>query len=558
MEHTGSLNTAWAWGLVDGLVASGVGRAVISPGSRSTPVTLACLRHAGMTVHVVLDERTAAFFALGLAKADGRPVAVVCTSGSAVANWHPAVVEADLACVPLILLSADRPAELQGCGANQTMPQFNLFGASLRGLHLLPAAEADCAWLGNLAARAVQQSLWPLAGPVQINMAFREPLLAPTDEAWPVAQGLRPQVLLPRLLPCPDSVRALARRLSGGRGVIVCGAEPMPADAIARLAAAFDVPILADPLSGLRFGPHDRSRVMVHADTALRGNGPAADWVLRFGAFPVSKPVATWLAGCGVEHIVVSGDSRWPDPQRSAAVMIHADMELVALGLAEAVLRPAAPDWVGKFCAAEDHARALIARHAPPEAAVVAGLVDALPDGALLFVGNSMAVRDLDAFSGHSAKRVTVLANRGASGIDGETSTFLGAAASGRYSAAVALLGDLTFLHDIGALASSGLDTVICVLDNGGGGIFDYLPPAALPEFEQAWFTPHHADLTAAAAVWGCDILQADDRNFASVFAMARARPGTTLVRVESDRADSTSRHRALWAAAAQALEFPA
>jgi 2-succinyl-5-enolpyruvyl-6-hydroxy-3-cyclohexene-1-carboxylate synthase len=553
MEHTGKLNAAWASALVDGMMAAGVEHAVISPGARNTPLTLACFRHAGITVHMRIDERSAAFFALGLAKADGKPVAVICTSGSAVANWHPAVTEADMARAPLVLVSADRPPELQDCGAHQSIDQARLFGPSLRSYHSLPPAEPDASWLANFMARCVQQSVWPLPGPVQVNCAFREPMLAPADYEPPVFEARRPRVILPKLTPPAFELRALAEKLGGRRGVIVCGCEEVPTAPVARLAEALNVPILADPLCGLRFGSHDKSRVFARYDTFLRAGGFTPEWILRFGAFPLSKPYANWLSGVDCDRIVVSGDSRWPDPKRAAEIMIQADLEAVALGMAAEVKACAPDSWVQTFRDAEDEAEALIQRLGPPEVAISRAMIDSLPDGSLLFIGNSMAVRDLDAYSGISGKNITVMANRGVAGIDGLVSTFLGAVASGRYTKAAALLGDLTFSHDIGGLASTGLDAVICVLDNGGGMIFQHLPPVNLPahEYEKGWYTPPGADIGAAAAIWGHGHTCVETTEFATAFAAALAEPLTKVVQIKVDREQSTLGHRALWNAAA-------
>lgn len=556
MDAVGSINASWSAALVDGLVGAGVVHVVISPGSRSTPLALSCLRHPSLTCKVLLDERAAAFFALGLAKACGRPVVLICTSGSAVANWHPAVAEADAARLPLILLSADRPPELQDCGANQTIDQHYLFGNHLRGFHALPPAEADAAWLGHFAARVVSQSLWPLAGPVQVNVPFREPLLGPLA-AGPQRQLAVPRVVLPVLTAPSDQLASIAEMLAGRRGVILAGAEPLPAEPITRLAAALDWPVIADPLSGLRFGPHDLSRVVAAADSHLRGGGPKPDWVLRFGAFPVSKPVATWLAAAAPRQVVVTADSRWPDPQRAAEVIIHAEPGRFAEALASLIDRPAPSGWLDSFLARETLAAELTHQYAPPEAAVIRTLLDILPAGALLFVGNSMPVRDLDAFSGTQAKPLTVLCNRGASGIDGNLASFFGAAASGRFSAAVAVVGDLTFLHDLGGLAAGqGANAAVCVLDNGGGAIFEHLPQAGLPEFQQGWLTPQQADLAAAAAVWGHRYHRVAGADPAAALRDAVAAPGVDVLHLPIDRAASVAGHRALWAAAQSCKEI--
>lgn len=556
MTTQGDLNAAWATALIDGLAQAGVTWAVISPGSRSTPLALACLRHPNLVSRILLDERVAAFYALGLARAEGRPVILICTSGSAVANWYPAVAEADAARIPLILLTADRPPELQDCGANQTFDQRALFAPQLRAAHTLPPAEPGRDWLGSLAARVVSQSQWPLAGPVQINVPFREPLLESSPP--PPAASLPPLVLLPRLTLAPDAIATLARRIEGRRGVILAGAESLSPEPLVRLAEALNWPIIADPLSGLRFGPHDRERVMARADLFLRGSVPPADIVLRFGAFPVSKAVGQWQARAA-ERIVVSRDSRWPDPGRDAATMIHADPALLAEALAETVTRPAAPNWLHSWQAIERHGAAVAERLASPETDLFQAAIAALPEDALLFVGNSMMIRDLDDFSGTSDKSLTVMCNRGLSGIDGNLSTFFGAVASGRFSAALALVGDLTFLHDLGGLAAGqSLSATIGLLDNGGGGIFEYLPQQSLPEFTSGWLTPQRADVAAATAVWGHRYRSTEPGCFALSLAESLACPGVGVLHLAIDRAGSAARHRAVWAASSLSEETSA
>jgi 2-succinyl-5-enolpyruvyl-6-hydroxy-3-cyclohexene-1-carboxylate synthase len=553
MENQGDINGRWASALIGGLASAGVAHVVISPGSRSTPLALVSLRHPGLSCRVLLDERVAAFYALGLAKATKMPVALICTSGSAVANWHPAVAEADMGRIPLILLTADRPPELQDCGANQTLAQPGLFGPQLRASHALPPAEPSSAWLASFAARAVSQSLWPLPGPVQINVPFREPLIgaAPLPEL-PMASV--PRVALPRLLPASQQIDDLVGVLSGCRGVIVAGAEVLPAAALARLAAALDWPILADPLSSLRFGPHDRTHILARADTFLRGACPAPERVLRFGVPPVSKATETWLAAAQAVEVVVSADCRWPDPGRRARMVLHADPEVLADTVADRVTLPAPQGWMTAFRVAERTADALIAAAPVAERKVVETLVRHLPDDGLLFVGNSMPIRDVDSFSGTSARRLTLLGNRGASGIDGNLGSFFGAVASGRYADAVALVGDLTFLHDLGGLAAGrGLRATVIVVDNGGGAIFGHLPQAALPEFEAGWLTPQSANLEAAAAVWGHCYRKATVDSLDTVLAQ---RPvGVTIIHLTIDRDASIAAHRDLAAAARAAKQ---
>ena len=343
------------------------------------PLALACLRHPRLKTHVLVDERSAAFFALGLAKAHGRPAILVCTSGSAPANWFPAVIEADMGATPLILLSADRPPELRGCGANQAIDQIGLFGGHVRAFHELPCADAApdmLRYLRALAARAAEQSRWPLAGPVHINVPLREPLvpqallagskhrLPPPPEFPPCAATSPPLLLLPEL-----EAANLARALAGKRGLIVCGAGTFAAGfaaAVADLAARLACPILADPLSNLRFGPHERSAVLTRYDAFLRRPDAAErlrpEWVMRFGAMPVSKTLQRFL-DCDIPTWIVAPDGRWPDPLHRARGLLRADPEHLCR-----TLRPAWPAepvaWLAAFQAEEARA-AHLARNDP-------------------------------------------------------------------------------------------------------------------------------------------------------------------------------------------------
>lgn len=555
MAEPGHDNLLWCRTLIGALAASGATHAVISPGSRSTPLALACLRQDGLKTWVRVDERCAAFFALGLAKASGLPVILVATSGSAPANWYPAVIEADMGGVPLILLSADRPPELRDCGANQTIDQIRLFGGHARAFHELPPADARpdmLRWLGALAARAAEQSRWPRPGPVHVNVPLREPLLA-------AEPALRVQAVPPACVPglpvvnlADDEVAALARELAGGRGVIVCGEGRHGADfpaALGGLARRLACPVFADPLSGLRFGAHDLERVLARYDAFLRGAGlPRPDWVLRFGAMPVSKSLQTWLAGLAeVPQLVVDATGSWPDPLHLAGRMLRADPALLCAGLARRA-RAAPTAWLETWQEAERRAARLAAIDPPPEAGMIRDIVRLLPDGATLFSGNSMAIRDLDAYSGTGGGTLRIVGNRGASGIDGNVSTALGLAAGG--GPLLALLGDLAFYHDMNGLeAARGMDAVFVVLNNGGGGIFEYLPQAGLAEFEQAWLTPLDLDFSHAAALYG---LTHHRVKALAAFAPAlesALKGGAHLIEVMVDRADSVRRHRAYWSA---------
>ncbi|MBS4097660.1 MAG: 2-succinyl-5-enolpyruvyl-6-hydroxy-3-cyclohexene-1-carboxylic-acid synthase [Sulfuricella sp.] len=558
MDDLAATNQLWALTLINAFVAAGVRHAVISPGSRSTPLALACERHPGIVVHVVLDERSAAFFALGLAKAEGRPALVIATSGSAPANWFPAVIEAAAGAQPLILLSADRPPELRECGANQTVDQLKLFGGHVRFSYEFAVPEADPALLRQvsmLGRQAVARSRWPLSGPVHLNLPFREPLVAalPTDFEFSRTTELPP---LPLLTPAQADVAAVAAALSGQPGLMVCGGADYPADFAERvtaLAARLDCPLLADPLSGLRYGGHERSRILTRYDAFLR-NPDFADarrpaWILRFGAMPVSKPVQQYLAAQeSAQHLLVDPSGRWSDPLHRTTRLIHADPATFCAALAAHPLQPAPPQWAVAFAAAERRAATAAEKQAPPEAQILRCLLDALPSGALLFSGNSMPIRDIDGFSGSAAKPLRILANRGASGIDGNLATVLGLSAAGQ-GKTVALLGDLALCHDAGALlAARGRDITLVVMNNGGGGIFGYLPQAGLAEYQKLWLTPQQVDFAALAQAYGVGYACADSVGaFETAFRAALMTGGANLIEVQIDLPASIAGHRAYW-----------
>jgi len=541
---TGALNLAWSDAFVAALVAAGLRHCVLAPGARSAPLALAALRRPELICHVVNDERAAGFFALGIGQATGMPAAVLTTSGTAAANLLPAIVEASLALVPLLALTADRPPEALGWGANQTVDQIKLYGDHVRGFHALPVpTEAiDPGFLRALAGRLLHSTQLPHPGPVHANLPFREPLLPDRIPLPP------PLPATPTIPACPPAVPAdlseLASRLAGRHGVIVCGEARYPpgfADAIARLAAALEAPLLAEALSNLRCGPHDRSRVLTQATRFLRhAHPPRPEWVLRFGRFPVSRVVERWLAGLDeAEHLLVAAPGDWPDPLRQSDLRIEAD----PLALVDSLLpacRPVSADFLHAWLAAD---QAL--PHPAPlfEGSIARTLIEKLPAGTRLFVGNSLAIRGLDAFGGTRDMPLTLHGNRGASGIDGNLATCAGiAAASGRPVAA--MIGDQTLAHDAGSLGLlAGRDAVVVLLDNGGGRIFDHLPWAAtLPEdlLRRGWTAAPHIDFAALAAAYGlryASAATADD--FDRCLATASAAGGAWLLRAIIDPAAS-------------------
>jgi 2-succinyl-5-enolpyruvyl-6-hydroxy-3-cyclohexene-1-carboxylate synthase len=394
---------------------------------------------------------------------------------------------------------------------------------------------------------------------VHVNVPLREPLV-PTGPL-PQVEEMAPVMVSHPLLSLPaEEAATLARELAGGKGLIVCGwgdrDSGFPA-AVTALARKLACPVLADPLSGLRFGSHDRTSVLCSYDAFLRRisvqENLHPDWVLRFGAMPVSKTLQQFLsAQSGMDHLVVDANGRWPDPLHQATRLVRADPAALCRQLASAIELAAPSSWLAAFQAEEQRAASLARQHAPLEAEVVHALVDLLPAGGTLFSGNSMAIRDLDAYSGSDARSLRIIGNRGASGIDGNVSTALGLAAAGARPV-VALLGDLAFYHDMnGLLAARGLDVVFVVLNNGGGGIFEYLPQSQLADFERAWLTPLGLDFAHAATMYGLGyqrISLAEDFQAALASALAG---GAHLIEVMVERDVSVARHRAYWMAVAE------
>lgn len=544
MMDTASLNLVWSDKLIDGLAAAGVRRVVISPGSRSTPLVLAVNRHAKLNSWHHPDERSAAFFALGLASHAREPVALIATSGSAPAHWLPAVVEANRSGIPLVLLSADRPPELQACGSNQTVDQIHLFGSQVRGFHDagLPSEEPQAqAHIRRLGIQAVHQSCWPDPGPVHINLPFREPL---TPTQWPAAPSPGPAVPLAynRVLPDNQQLQRITRLLSRGKGLIVCGPAPHSADfpqAVTALARQLGCPLLADPLSGLRFGGHDHSQVISRYDSFIRTDpfktGERPDWILRFGAAPVSKALLDYLASIDAPLVLCAPLGDWPDPLHQVSEMVRGEPGLFCNALVQMGLTTGPAEWLHHFIQTEEKVdrRDIPPEEAPFEDKIINELMAALPDQAILFSGNSLPIRQLDSWSGQGEKQLRILANRGASGIDGNVSTLLGLTVAAEQPV-VGLLGDLAFFHDMnGLLLARGLDGVIILLNNNGGGIFGMLPQARLETFAQQWLMPTHLDFTHTARLYGLEHQRIELQNqFRPALETALQTKGITLIEV--------------------------
>ncbi len=565
-------NTAAARALVEGLARAGVRDACVTPGSRSTPLTVALAEQDAIRPWLHLDERSSAFFALGLARASGRPVVLVCTSGTAAANYHPAVVEADLSRVPLIVCTADRPPHLRNVGAPQTIDQVGLYGVSVRHERDLPAPgspDASPQVFGQAAAHAVEESLGPLPGPVHLNVPFDEPLIEPPGAhpaPVPTEQGgSLPAV--PPVAPRPDAIEAAVAALNGcERPLVVAGPESggLPAEPVAALASALGAPLLADPLSGLRTGAHDRTHVIDAYDAFLRDARAAAlapDCILRFGAAPTSKALNQFLAGAtGATHILCDLPGSFRDPNAVTTQRLTADARSAAVALREGLSHEANGDWLAQWRERDARARRALDAYTlaapdPFEGRAVVELQRALPAGATIFAGSSMPVRDVDSFLAGDGKPLAVASNRGANGIDGVVSSALGHAAAG-VGPVVLLIGDISLYHDLNGLwpgMRHGLDLTVVMLNNGGSAIFHYLPQAAHEHVFEEWFaTPSDIDFAAAAAAYGASHRVLGDWSELDG-ALSGPGRGVRIIEVRTDRVRNLQMHQEAWAQANEA-----
>ncbi len=553
--------------LVDEWARAGLTDAVVAPGSRSTPLLAALVAHGCLRLHRVLDERSAGFVALGLGLATGRPAPVVVTSGTAAVELHPAVVEADQAGVPLLAVTADRPPELHRVGAPQTVVQAGLYGGSVRFAADpgVPDSSSAGSWR-SLASRVVAESVGHPRGPgpVHLNSSFRDPLLGEPGPLPPGRDAGRPWHALVgarRAAAPPELVEELVG-VVGADGLVVAGGGAGPAALV--LARALRWPLFADPRSGARVPD---PLVVAAADALLRVPEVAAwqpSYVLRLGRPWASKILGQWLAGlpASTRQVLVDPCGAWADPERTATAVVAADPSLLATAVADAAGDPVPSRWAARWAAAEAAAQGAIdgqlaAEAGPTEAGVARLVLSAVPPGAWVVASSSMPVRDLECY-GASRGGVTVVANRGANGIDGVVSTALGVAL-GTGAPSVALVGDLAFLYDAGALlgaAGRPAQLTVVVVDNDGGGIFSFLPQATAiaPEtFERYWGTPHGVDLVGVAAAYGVPASRAADLEDLRP-RLADPVPGVSVVVVSSDRAANVAAHGRLLAAVADAV----
>ncbi len=593
------LNLACAWALVDELVAGGVQHAGLSPGSRSTPLALALARHPDVTVHVHLDERSSAFFAVGLARASRRPVAIACTSGTAAAEFLPAVVEASQSRVPIAVLTADRPPRLRGTGANQTIEQPGLYGTYTRAsIEMpLPETEGQDAWWRQAAREALDPLLGDPPGPVHINCPFEEPLTPSVGFSLPAPTTERPE--LPRR---PDAQLTaeegdrLAAEISAARGAVVMGGWPGDLSGDAEFwGGTLGWPVIAEPTSTGRRPGDALSAAQSLLGDPVWAEAHRPELVIQVGAAPTMRAVQAFVASS--ERVIVA--DRWhldPDPERLASWRLAVDAEalrealrtrpidqaggvallgehtdVAARELWEGRLHPAPAEWRETWRSADLAARSAMDAFLdeidePFEPRIARDVAEWIPDGGTLVVGNSTPIRDLDlAMAPRGGLRV--VGNRGASGIDGLVSTALGVASAGPRSgptewqlpqATVALIGDLSFLYDLGAVAwnaSRGIDLIVVVVANGGGEIFSLLPQRDLAEHRELFVTPHGADLGALVTATGAGYaLVGRAGELAPALERAHGARGLQVVEVAVDPARSLELRADLRAAVSAAL----
>jgi 2-succinyl-5-enolpyruvyl-6-hydroxy-3-cyclohexene-1-carboxylate synthase len=599
-----SANPAYIYAVVfvDELQRARIRNVVICPGSRSTPLAMAFVAQTAIRTWMHVDERSAAFFGLGMAKQLRQPVALLCTSGTAAANFLPALVEATLSHVPLLVLTADRPHELRDNGAPQSIDQNRLYGTYAKWfveVALPEATDAAFRYIRTTANRAVAAAKAIPSGPVHLNFPFREPLtpepipeqiLPPVEQrdriAWQGRPGNAPYIEVHDApLGTPDNIAIgnMMRLVSEAkRGLIIVGPndDPTLIEPLARLAQYLGYPILADPLSQLRCGAYNRSSVLTSYDAFLRidsfTESVQPELLIRFGTMPTSKPLLLYLKRYASSPLVViDGNSGWEEPTQLASHLIHANPTAVCLDLFDALEqhqtgeeRPSAVSqaWLSLWQATDKITQqtlrnAIYDFNELFEGRVFSELANLLQDGTTLYIGNSMPVRDLDTFFWSSKQRIRIMGNRGANGIDGIISSALGASAvAEQHEPTVLVLGDLSFFHDLNGLLAARLhqlNLTIILINNDGGGIFSFLPQVAYPEhFEQLFGTPTGLDFRLAVEMYGGRFQRVDNwESFRKAMNQGLHTGGLHVIEIPAERTSNVKMHRQLWEVVKKAID---
>lgn len=568
MNHTEKL-TRYITNFVDELVKTGLREVVISPGSRSTPLALAFCEHKHVKEWIVIDERSAAFFALGMAKETGRPVALLCTSGTAAANYYPAIIEAHYSRVPLIILTADRPHELRDVGAPQAIEQINMYGNYVKWFHdmALPEATAEMlVYVREKASRAIHVSRSGNAGPVQLNFPFREPLHLDftLENVWEETDNVNNNPFYSgKVKLASNQIEQVLELISDKpNGLIVCGpqGDQQLAESIVILASQLKIPILADPLSQIRAGHHGKDNIIEGYDALFRSKKVRTtltpDYIIRFGAMPVSKSYLFYVEDhSNALQFIVEPFEGTRNPTRHKATFIYSDPELFCHDLTSQTNQtPTNEGWVAKWQEMNTIAKRELtigSEDALTEGDVVLNLLENVPDKSDLYVANSMAVRDLDSFFMTTTKEIKVLSNRGANGIDGMISSALGAASASRNHLTL-LIGDLSFYHDLNALLIAKkyhITLTILLINNNGGGIFSFLPQANDEKhFETLFGTPLNIEFEQTINMYGGNYdLVSKQHELNEALIKSYDNKGLSVIEVRTDRTENAAWHRTKW-----------
>lgn len=566
-------NENMLWGSVwaETLVRCGVAHAVISPGSRSTPLTLAFAAHPGLEVIPVLDERSASFFALGLARRSHRPVVLVCTSGSAGANYLPAVVEASTSGVPLLVITADRPPEMRDCASGQTIDQQKIFGSYANFYHELALPKptlARLAYLRQTVAHAVERTQFPEAGVVHLNAPFRDPLAPVENQQAEPLRNLLGDDFFDHLQPSESAgfkESKIWQRATTGRGLIVAGPEishdPVNyAKTVVRLSAQLGWPILADGVSPLRHFDSGAATVVTTYDTILRNENVARDLVPRYvlclGSWPTSKVLRAWLEQSGAEMVLVTTRMDNRDCLHGRTRHMRVPVEVLTAKIERAPSTAYAEAWREAQLKAVE---GISAPSRPPgifEGDISRTIAEALPAGTPIQVASSMAIRDVEYFWPQSQRAFQMYFNRGANGIDGTLSTALGVAHGNQ--SAVLITGDLAFLHDSNGLLIQpklrGSLTVV-LINNHGGGIFEHLPIAHFnPPFEELFATPQTVDFAKLCAAHNVEHQLVQDLEHLGKLVTTLPKQGIHVLEVRTDRKLDAAFRKRLFAQVAASL----
>lgn len=560
--------TEYVHAIVQTLLQSGVEDVVISPGSRSTPLAYAFSQTESFNTFMQIDERSAGFFALGMAKAKQSPVLLLCTSGTAAANYFPAIVEANYARIPLIILTADRPHELREVGAPQAIDQVHLYGNHVKWSVDFPLADGHVEtmpFVERHTGRAVALSKTAPMGPVHINIPFREPLLLDFD--FKVLPRTFQASFTGSIMPSPSTMDFVETCIiDAQQGFIIVGelGESISKDAFWGFAKSIQWPILADPLSQLRMGvPKECRHLLIDQyDALLKSehfkNAVRADVVIRFGAQPVSKPLSLFLKDLQPNtYIAVDEDPLFRDSLGVVTHHVQSQPQVFWKEYSSCKFNQSLDTWTRANVIATEHIERYIEEQ-QDEGAFAGMLFQHLADGSDLIASSSMPIRDVDTFFNQTSKDIAIYANRGTNGIDGVVSTAFGIHQA-RKRPATLLIGDISFLHDVNGLLASrfhSTDLTIVVMNNDGGGIFSYLPQSAEETyFEKLFGTPTGLTFDSIAQMYEAEYFSVESKQAFKEALKTPKHKDLRIIEVKTDRQENVLAHRQLWSCITKELD---